>query len=350
MVIMTIKLSDGVKINMISDKKFRAVLVDDEVWALRGLQGVVDWDSFGFEIVGTFTDSVEALSKIKELSPDILFTDIRMPDLDGMELIEKVKNIIPGIFFVIVSAYRDFEIAKKALKNEVSDYLLKPLDKEEVKNALKSIHERLSAQQKKDFNILDYDLSDSKNLSNPEVERTLSSINYTQDSHILISSSPCDGFRIHLKGYPYVYIVSGSVSLSDNALTGQSTLGLTISCMSEKLKEACMSYDGGFSFSSNEQTSKIQAYLYENLSQKLSMEDVAGAFFLSKSYIFELFREYSDTSAMNFLKSVRLNKAARLLKSTQRNVGSIAEEVGFDDLSYFSKTFKAKYGVSPEQY
>ena len=342
-------------------KLFKAIFIDDEIWALRGLLGIVDWTESGFLNLGAYTDSREALEAARELKPDVIFTDIRMPDIDGMALIEAVKEISPDTLFVIVSAYRDFEIAKKALKNDVSDYLIKPLDKAEVKTAITALYEKLSRKGAPSFNITDYDLLNESSYSNSNVQRFITKLPYGKDSRIVVSESDLAGklpglFPIMLKGLPYSYFVYEC----DNGFGLENTLGgvrIGVSTVfgspddfCEKAAQARKSYIGCFFFSGNDQTARIQEYLYDNLDKKLSMEDVCSKFFLSKSYVFELFRENAEVSAMNFLKKVRLCHAADLLKTHGLTVSEVANAVGFDDVGYFIKTFKAKYGCTPEQY
>ena len=342
-------------------KLFKAIFIDDEIWALRGLLGIVDWAEFGFESVGSFTDSREALEAAKTLKPDVIFTDIRMPDIDGMMLIEAVKEISPDTLFVIVSAYRDFEIAKKALKNDVSDYLIKPLDKAEVKTAITAIYDKLSKKDASSFNITDYDLLNESSYTNSDVQKFIAKLPYGKDSRIVVSETDLAGkmpglFPIMLKGVPYAYFVYEC----DNGFGLENTLGgarIGVSTpfggpedFREKALQAYKSYTGCFFFSPNDQTAKIQEYLYDNMSQKISVEDVCSKFFLSKSYVFELFRENAEVSAMNFLKKVRLCHAADLLKSHGATVSEVANTVGYDDVGYFIKSFKSKYGCTPEQY
>lgn len=330
-------------------KRFTAILVDDEIWALRGLKGIVDWESMGYDIIGAYTDSVEALEHVTSEKPDVLFTDIRMPDIDGMSLIEKIKEVSPDTSYVIVSAYRDFEIAKKALKNDVSDYLIKPLDKEEVKNTLTLLHENLCSRKKASLSVKDFDLSDKASLSVPEVERFLHSLGENPSRVIISSGELSEMEEIYIKGFPYSYIGEPQ-NLPQNLRYGLSTLSVTIDNISDKISEAKKSYAGGFLFSDNEQTAKIQEYLFDNLEKKISMDDLAASMFLSKPYIFELFRANCEDSAMSFLKNIRLNVAADLLKKPGSTVNSVAEAVGFEDPGYFIKNFKAKFGCTPEQY
>ena len=342
-------------------KMFRAVFVDDEIWALRGIQGILDWKEYGFENVGAYTDPREALEAIGELAPDVVFTDIRMPGIDGMSLIEKIKESVPSVSFVIVSAYRDFEIARQACKNEVSDYLIKPLDKNEVKNTLRTLYDKLLKKSGDTFRITDLDLSDPESHKDPDLIRFIGELTARAPLCVLTSNKEAaEIFRcltpVRIDGIKYSYVIEAPKTLPapgelpEGLRVGLSTEFSAPEDLARRVTEAVKSYRGGFFFSDNEQTAKIEEYLYDNLDKKITMDDICRSFFLSKPYIFELFRENSDTTAMGFLKSVRLCRAADLLKSASASVSDVAAAVGFDDAGYFTKTFKARYGMTPEQY
>ena len=344
-----------------SKKLYRAIFIDDEIWALRGLQGIVDWKEFGFDNIGAFTDSREALEALPELKPDVVFTDIRMPEIDGMTLIERARDIVPDAVFVIVSAYRDFEIAKQALKNQVSDYLIKPLDKTEVRQSLTALYEKLQAADKDSFAITDVDLLSEEATGNADVTRFVSGLLAGGPIRILTSEADISGcglniIPVRIRGMLYSYIITGRTNafyLEDRVKgirIGVSTEMSDCGDLNVKALEAVKSFNGCFFYSDNEQTAKIQDYLYDNLDKKITVEDVCSKFFLSKSYVFELFRENAEVSAMGFLKKVRLCHAADLLKLQKSSVSQVAAAVGFDDVGYFIKTFKSKYGCTPEQY
>lgn len=347
--------------NSKSTKSYSVILIDDEIWALRGIKGITDWDSLGFNIVGEFTDSRKALDFIRANEPDLIFTDIRMPGLDGMTLIKTLKEegISSGV--VIVTAYKDFEIARQAFKNDVCDYLIKPLDRAEVIETLNKLHLMLNQKYESDFDILNYDLSDKKNLSSIDIIKYLESFS---DKSIQLVSSDTDllemlqGFeglsRVYLKRYKYSYVSTDSSWQTDNRIKdisfALSRVHLGFDDLDEIISELSMSSIGDFHFSANDQTAKLEEYMFINMASKISMDTLSSEFFLSKPYLFELFRNNTDTSAMNFLKNVRLSKAAMLLRTTDLNIRDIAETVGFDDNSYFSKQFKTKYGCTPEKY
>lgn len=116
-------------------------LVDDEPIILKGLMETYDWERMGFEVVGCARDGTEALEKIKTSTPDVVLTDVRMKKMDGLALIEAAKELGVATNFVVISAYRDFEYAKKACQNGALSYLVKPIDEEELERTMAEIYE-----------------------------------------------------------------------------------------------------------------------------------------------------------------------------------------------------------------
>lgn len=128
----------------------RVIIADDEPKVNLLLQKIVDWESLGFEIVGTAQDGISALEMIERERPDLVMTDIRMPGCDGMELIRRTKEIKSDIAIIVVSGYRQFEYARTALKYGVEDYLLKPVKADELTRLLKNIYSKKAEQMKQE--------------------------------------------------------------------------------------------------------------------------------------------------------------------------------------------------------
>ncbi|MNW23539.1 putative response regulatory protein [compost metagenome] len=123
----------------------RAILVDDEVFTRKGLLKLVDWTACGFEIVEEADNGEDALEIIERLQPDVVITDIRMPVLDGLELIRRVKSQgTANPYFMIVSGYDEFNYAKQAVRFGVHDFILKPIDEAELSDALVRLSTRLA--------------------------------------------------------------------------------------------------------------------------------------------------------------------------------------------------------------
>jgi two-component system response regulator YesN len=124
----------------------RLLTVDDEKHIHAGLDAIVDWRSIGFEHVGAALNGAEALQLVSELSPDVVLTDIRMPGVDGLELIEKIRTRAgPQPAIVVISGYGEFEYARSALRHGVQDYLLKPIEEDDLIRVLEAIRRRLGA-------------------------------------------------------------------------------------------------------------------------------------------------------------------------------------------------------------
>jgi two-component system, response regulator YesN len=107
---------------------YSVLIVDDEMRALSGIERTFPWAAYGFEVVFTTTDSLEALGYLESHEIDLALVDIRMPELSGLELIERSQRAGSRTVFVIVSGYSEFEFAREALRKGVFDYCLKPID------------------------------------------------------------------------------------------------------------------------------------------------------------------------------------------------------------------------------
>lgn len=114
----------------------KVLLVDDEIFTIRMLQSVIPWEKLGLKLVGYAQDGASAYEKVVTENPDIIISDIRMPEMDGLELLGKVRKYNPEIKLIMMSAYADFSYVKEGLKLGCSDYILKPVDETELEMAL----------------------------------------------------------------------------------------------------------------------------------------------------------------------------------------------------------------------
>lgn len=110
---------------------FKAIIIDDEKNLRERFMRFFPWEQFDFEVIATAKNGFEGLKLIEDLSPDLVFTDIKMPKMDGIQLASKVNTFFPQTRVVILSAYSDFDYAQSAIKYNVKGYLVKPLLKED---------------------------------------------------------------------------------------------------------------------------------------------------------------------------------------------------------------------------
>jgi two-component system, response regulator YesN len=123
----------------------KVLIVDDESWVVESLKDLVDWKSYGFEVVAQAYNGVDALEAMRKHQPDIVFTDIRMPEMNGLELLQRGKSLPFPIHFVVVSGYAEFAYAQKAISYGAMAYCLKPFDEMEISGILLKLSKTLDA-------------------------------------------------------------------------------------------------------------------------------------------------------------------------------------------------------------
>lgn len=134
---------------------YKVLLVDDERIILDGISQMVDWPAVQTELYGTAQNGLQAYEKIVENTPDIVVSDIRMPGLDGLELVAKTHASHPHVKFVLLSGFGEFEYANRAMQYGVKHYLLKPTDESKITDALKELTEELEQKQRIDSFVRD---------------------------------------------------------------------------------------------------------------------------------------------------------------------------------------------------
>lgn len=125
---------------------FKVVIVDDEPIIVEGLSRSIAWKKWDCEVVGTANGGEEGMKLIEQLHPDILFSDICMPGMDGLTMIAGIKSQNPGMQITILTGFRDFDYAQKAIQLGVTRFLLKPSKMDELEEAVEKMCANLLSQ------------------------------------------------------------------------------------------------------------------------------------------------------------------------------------------------------------
>lgn len=129
---------------------YKVLLADDEEVIIESISKLIDWEKYELELVGTARNGLEAYRKIMKYRPHIVITDIKMPVMNGLDLIKTVREELPDTIFVILSGYGEFDFANKAIQYGVKHYFLKPCDEEEIVPVLTQIVKDLKEKEKKE--------------------------------------------------------------------------------------------------------------------------------------------------------------------------------------------------------
>ncbi len=142
---------------------FKMLIVEDEKWEREGLIDYLQWEELGIEIVGAAANGVQGLKLAKKYYPDIVLTDIKMPLMDGIEFAKELGRLLPDCKFIFITGYDDFKYAKEAIRLGAYEYLLKPVQKHQLVNAVTMTTQKITEQrnQSKYISRLKHQLSES---------------------------------------------------------------------------------------------------------------------------------------------------------------------------------------------
>ena len=127
----------------------KVMIVEDEELILQGIRNILDWESLDLEVVHMAHDGAEALEMWEREPVHIVVTDISMPVMDGLELLHKIREKEEQVRFIILTGYDEFAYAREAIRLEVENYILKPINEEELERQLRETVEKLDEMDKK---------------------------------------------------------------------------------------------------------------------------------------------------------------------------------------------------------
>ncbi len=139
---------------------YRALIVDDEPFILEGMDNVIEWEEFGIEIAAKASNGVEAMELLGKMHIDILITDIKMPEMNGLELINNLRQRGMNTKIIVLSGFDDFRFVKEASRLGIENYLLKPIEEQELSDTLLNVVTKLDRelhlkiQMRQDYNLL----------------------------------------------------------------------------------------------------------------------------------------------------------------------------------------------------
>ncbi|MBP1990937.1 response regulator transcription factor [Paenibacillus eucommiae] len=164
---------------------YKALIVDDEPGILKGLIDIVQWEDYGIEIIGQANNGADALSIIEAWNINILITDIKMPVMNGLELIKQARVLNRYLKIIILSGYDDFALVKEAAMHGIENYLLKPIIRDELSLTLLNISEKIENEVTQQIQLRSGALILRNNIINRWLTNSISSANLVERADIL---------------------------------------------------------------------------------------------------------------------------------------------------------------------
>ena len=237
---------------------YSIMIVEDEYLVRQGISSLVNFKKFNMQVIGEAENGLEAWEKIQAECPDIILTDINMPQMNGIKLAQLAREQYSQLHIIFLTGYDDFDYALSAVKLGADDYLLKPFSREDVEAMLIKVKEKLDREKKQ------------------------------QQVHELVEKA---------------------------------------------------------------EFSDLEQAIHDRLADtELSLKSLSFQLGFNSSYLSVLIKKELGLPFQDYLIQERMKRAKLLLLTTDLKVYEIAEQVGFEDMNYFSQRFKQIVGVTPRQF
>lgn len=327
------------------------VLIVDDMEAIRNMiRRLPIWgDVSGFIISAEAKDGEEALELFKYNDFDLVISDIRMPKVDGIELIKELKKISPDTITVLLTDHAEFTFAKEAIKYGVLDYLVKPVEKDGIDKVLLKARDILD-QRKKQLNFYypqKYVMDAGKKIcqGNSKGIEEIITIEETIKFRTRDNQANTD-----------ILLEKLEKDIKDLVTLEHSWLKYYLGKKLEYKLDAWLMYvikvlnEFPAINSKNQYVKKIARYILGHIEQDISMNDLADNLYLTKNYLGELFKQETGISVAEFVNNAKVNRAVILLIESELKWYEIALKLGYNNIEYFTKIFKKTMGVTPQNY
>lgn len=337
----------------------KVLIIEDEFIirkALRHLLEYMELEGVCIHEIVEAEDGIDADILLQQGSFDIVFTDINMPEMDGLSLLEKSAYYNPAAQWVILSGYDSFKFAQRAILHGAKDYLLKPITKEKLKETMLRLVDNIKKEQDDFIDIKEIegmllDLESSiwvldENLVTETIAKWTDNMAkkqlkqpYFQNvmNHILKTLVE----RINQKGS---INLDAAISLSEDS----------IDQITRKFQDICIEMINKTRFQRKgkiiDPIEAAKDYMLKNVCTKVNLDDVAQKLGLNSSYFSQLFKRETGQTFVEYRIHLRMETAKQLLERSDLRIIDIASEIGYDDAPHFAKTFKKYTGISPKEY
>ncbi|WP_372663215.1 response regulator [Cohnella sp.] len=352
----------------------RVLIIDDEPWAREVVKSLGEWERLQLRVIGEAEDGREGLRLISILKPHIVITDMRMPGVDGVELLQQINSQFPSLKIIVMSGYDDFVYLKQSIRSRAVDYLLKPLDPSDLNEALLKCMKELEDQKqlvntswKSPLVFPSRNLMDRYLMLRQRVFGALFELNkpgvlqayeklaefldtvYPEGIDMAMSDKIKDDFVQLLQEFMTenqdTYIHS-----DPSPAVGAEGKNNPLRFLSLIYAEAIEKIEGLRKGKTRLVLSEVVSYIDRHYADPISLETIAQLIFVSKEHLSRAFKLTTGENITDYIIRKRMDKAKELLSIPDMSIKHAAQMAGYPELAYFHRVFKKHVGVTPGEY
>lgn len=346
------------------------VIVDDEKIVVEWIRTMLNRSAKDFQIVGTAYNGIRGVAVIRQMKPDIVITDIRIPGLDGLSLIEHTMEEFPMTAYIVISGYCDFSYARKALRLSVLDYVDKPITEDKLLAALATARNYLEEKKRLRAPIVENGREDYNAVCQQTTETLIQYIKEESGGDMLeyVEQALENMERVGLKleriqdeWVKNIYVSmevmrerNPQMEFSRNfvpygEIKQLRTLDEVRLYILEFFREFAEGIQAAEKSPHNKVLQSLLSYIDEHYGEEIGLTELAEYLHMNPTYLSMLFKDYVGMSYIKYLTKVRMDKAKELLRDGYR-VTVVSEMVGYKDYRYFTQVFKKTEHMTPNQY
>lgn len=346
------------------------VIIDDEKIVVEWVKTMLERSGKDCRVIGTAYNGIRGIAVVRQMKPDIVITDIRIPGMDGLSLIEHTMEELPMTAYIVISGYRDFSYARKALRLRVLDYVDKPITEDKLFAALATAENYLQEKKRLHFteaggklenynqicqqmteNLIQYLKEESGEDMLEYMDQALANMehrglglerfrdecvkNIYVGIEIMRERNPQFEFRKNI--VPYAEI--------KQLRTGEEVRLYTL----EIFREFAAGIQAMDKLAQNKTISSLIQYIDRHYAEDIGLTELAEHVKMNPAYLSMLFKEQVGMSYIKYLTKIRIDKAKELLENGEK-VTDVSERVGYRDYRYFSQVFKKSEQMTPNKY
>ncbi len=334
---------------------YKVLFVDDDETIGFIVSKMKVWENSNFKITRYAQNGKEALLVLEKESFDLIITDIRMPIVDGLELLENIRKRGDKTFLVLASTYSEFEYAKRGLQNGAIDYIIKPITEENLKELFIRVEKLLKEKEDKPketnlkvskdridkwYNLF-INLEETPKILKDKYLKELNDI--VKEEKVIFSELLFEGiWEKIVKVFPWLVKLENIEFLFKEESFEKEVEEKIYNIQEIVKKYKLNNYDSLIN--------NVSEVILKNIGKDKLLDIISEELQLSKDYIGKLFKNKIGITLNEYSTILKMEYGKKLLNGSNKKVYEISEELGYSTIDYFSKLFKNYTGFTPVQY